>query len=310
MILAVCLNPAIDRTSETDFFPAEKVKRVQNSVYSAGGKGVNIARVMKTLGAEALTIGLTGGYTGRFFESLLKEEGLKGSFIRIKGATRINATLVNRASGRETHLVDAGPEVTAGEMKKFRDLFDRMLSDNNIDCAVFSGSLPPGAPRDFYSGLIAAAGKRGIFTALDTGGEPLREGIRAEPRMIKPNSGELDGLAGAKLKNTGDRMNFARSLKIPEILVSMGRSGSFLCAGGKILRAGKVKAQPGNSVGSGDALLAGYVFSRILKKETAEEALVTGSACALANLRSRTPGGVSMNDINRFKQAQLKRPEH
>ncbi len=304
MILAVCLNPAIDRTSEVDFFPFETVKRVRKSVYSAGGKGVNISRVMKKLGAEALTVGLSGGHTGRFFESLLENEGLKGRFIKIKGETRINATLIDPASGKEMHLVDAGPAVTGAEIKEFLDLYAGILADKKIDCAVFSGSLPPGAPRDFYAGLVSSARKSGILTALDTSGKPLEEGVKAKPDIIKPNSEELDGLAGVKLRGVREKMYFAMRLDIPETLVSMGGRGSFLCSGGKILRAGPAGAPAASSVGSGDALLAGYIFSRILKNKSPEEALATGSACARANIRSRLPGGVSIRDIHRLKHGE------
>lgn len=302
MILSVCLNPAVDRTSEGAFYPVRKVKKVKKAVYSAGGKGVNIARAIKTLGSEALIIGFSGGYTGRFFESLLLEEGINGCFIPIKGMTRLNWTMLEPAAGRETHFVEPGPKLSSGEVLKFRDIFEKVLSDENIDCAVFSGSLPPGAPEDIYFELIKESRKRGIKTALDTRGGALKKSICAKPDMIKPNKEELEELAGRKLKTIGDAADFAAGLDIPETLVSMGGRGSILASGGGMLRAAPVKTSGLSSVGCGDALLAGYIFSRFLKNERPEDALTTGSACALANLRGRLPGAFSLKDIKTCKR--------
>lgn len=308
MILVVCMNPAIDRISEADCLRRQNVKKIKTTAYSAGGKGINAARVLKALGADSLTVGFSGGHAGRFFEALLESEGLDGEFAQIKGITRMNATLLDAKGRGEMHIVDRGPAVEAEEAGLFRDLFMRAVDGGKFACALFCGSLPPGVPQNFYRGLISAAKKRGLRTAMDSSGRPLQSGIRAKPDIIKPNSRELDELAGVRLKKIGEKTDFALKLEIPETVVSMGRRGSFAVSGKEIFRALPLKTPCVNSVGAGDAMLAGYVFSRVLKKESIEKALLKGAACAQASLSSRMPGRIAPENIEKFeKRLKLKR---
>jgi 1-phosphofructokinase family hexose kinase len=301
MILSVCPNPAVDKISTADFSRPGKVKKLKDTIYCAGGKGINASRALKTLGAETLAIGLAGGHTGRFFEALLAEEGLKGVFARIKEPSRINMTLLGAKEGEEMHLVDRGPSVKTRELEELRGLFASCLAGGDVRCALFAGSLPPGAPEDFYFGLIEYAKRKGVKTALDSSGKALREAVKAKPDILKPNSRELNELAGAELKTIKEKINFAASLGIPETLVSMGAKGAFLAADGLVLRAMPLKAEAENSVGSGDALLAGYIFARSTGGGE-EDALLTGSACALANLSNRVPGRILPEEADRFRK--------
>jgi tagatose 6-phosphate kinase len=303
VILFVCLNPAIDKIVEAEFEPRKKVIKTKNTVYAAGGKGVNAARVIKILGGKYLVLGMAGGAAGKFLKSLLKDEGIAGRFVDIKNMTRINLTLIAPARGKETHFVDPGPLVSRAELKKFRDLFTEYINGGNIDCAVFSGSLPPGAPSYFYKELIKKAREKGIKTALDTSGAELKEGIKAKPDIIKPNGDELEELSGSELRGIKKKMDFARRLKIPEALVSLGERGSFVSRGGEIFRAEPMKTEGKiNSVGAGDALLAGYIYSRFIKNSSRGESLLTASACAASNLLGRLPGKIYLKDIRKFKK--------
>ncbi len=302
MILTVCLNPAVDKRSEIFFLPAKTVHRASYSKFEAGGKAVNAARVLKILGADSFTIGFAGGITGQMFEKLLRKDKIDGSFIKTRDATRINVTLSDPKSDIEMHIVDPGPEVKAGELGKLKKLFLKILGENAVDCVIFSGSLPPGAPDDFYRELIVSAKNKKVITALDTSGNPLKEAIAAGPDIVKPNSDELDELAGKKLVKIRDKTAFAAGLGAGEALVSMGKSGSFLAAGGRVTRAGAIKTEPGDYTGSGDALLAGYVFARILKNKPVSESLMLGAACAQANCSRSRREKITLKKINYFKR--------
>lgn len=300
MILAVCPNPAIDRISEACLSAPEKVKKIKRTVYSAGGKGINVARTVKKLGGQVIAAGLAGGFAGRFLESLMAEEGIRCFFAKTGNPTRMNATLLDPASRKELHIVDEGPRVTPGEAAAFRELFEEIIHANKIECAVFSGSIPPGCPPDFYRGLIRTACEKGIKTALDSSGPALKNGLKAKPDFIKPNLAELEELAGGKLATMTDRKKFAAGLGAPEAIVSMGRRGAFVSAGRDFVSADGTGAPGMNSVGSGDVLLAGYVFSRLSGGKTVEEALLWGTACARANLVSRIPGDISARKARGF----------
>ncbi len=303
MIVAVCLNPALDKMSVVDAPPDGDVRRVKESSISAGGKAVNAARVLKSLGAAVTVTGLCGGAAGEVFERKLSEEGLSGVFSGTRGETRINVTIAESARGTETHFVDPGPVVSPAELRKFRKMFSGLIKDLNPACAVFSGSLPPGAPDDLYAELIAEAKRHGIKTALDTSGKPLKSGMEAVPDIVKPNESELDELAGRKITKIRDKMDFALQLDTPETLVSMGRRGAFLAYGGNLFRALPIDPAGRGAVGAGDALLAGYLFSRIVWKNPPEESLKTGSACARAGISGKSPGNIRISEVETFKNA-------
>ncbi len=308
MIVTVCLNPAVDKSSEIFFLPAKTFYRASYSKFEAGGKAVNAARVLKILGADSFTIGFAGGITGEMFETLLRKDRIEGSFIKTRDCTRINVTLSDPKSDVEVHIVDPGPEVRAGELQKLKKLFLKILGENTVECVILSGSLPPGAPDDFYRELIASAKSKGVITALDTSGNPLKEAIAAGPEIVKPNSDELDELAGKKLAKIRDKTAFAAGLGVREVLVSMGKSGSFLSAGKTVTRVGAIKTEPGDYTGSGDALLAGYLFARILKNKAVSESLMLGAACAQANCSRSRREKIILKKINYYKRlAKAKR---
>ncbi len=185
MIITVTVNPAIDITARSDRLALGETNRLSESVINAGGKGINAARMIRALGGEALAVGFAGGATGELLLSLLEREGLPHRFIAA-GETRVNTKIVD-TDGVLTELNGAGSEAVV--WREMEILLLELCVPERI--FVLSGSLPPGAEPGWYGKMIHALRERGAKVILDTSGEALRLGARANPDALKPNRDEM-----------------------------------------------------------------------------------------------------------------------
>jgi tagatose 6-phosphate kinase len=237
VILTVTLNPALDVTYVVDSVTPGGTHRVSEVTERAGGKGVNVARVLHGLGVPVLATGLLGGTIGERVGALLA--GLPAGFMRIGGETR--RTIVATDGQDATGFWEPGPVITPAEWEDFRRHFDLLCSHASV--VVCSGSLPPGAPVDAYAQLIAVAGELGVRTVLDTSGAALPAGLAAEPDLIKPNAAELAELSAP----IPGRTTVAAS-NGPDGLTVRGPAGSW--------RGWAPERLDGNPTGAGDACVA------------------------------------------------------
>jgi tagatose 6-phosphate kinase len=192
VILTVTLNPALDLTYAVDALIPYGTHRVATVAERAGGKGLNVARVLHGAGQPVLATGLLGGATGARVAALLGD-GLPASFVPIAAETRRTVAVTDRQDA--TGFWEPGPGVTPGEWAAFVAHFRGLLGEAEV--VALCGSLPPGVPVDGYATLIRLAAASGARTVLDTSGEPLRHGLGAGPDLAKPNAAELAALLGA-----------------------------------------------------------------------------------------------------------------
>ena len=190
MIVTVTLNPALDLTYTVDALVPHDTHRVATVAERAGGKGLNVARVLHALGEPVLATGLLGGPTGARVADLLAVEDVPASFVPIAGETRRTVAVVD--PGDATGFWEPGPVVPGAEWSRFVDHFRSLLPEASV--VALSGSLPPGVPIDGYAALIRHAAAAGVPAVLDTSGEALRPGLQAGPALAKPNIHELAGL--------------------------------------------------------------------------------------------------------------------
>ena len=193
MIVTVTLNPALDLTYAVDALVPHGTHRVARVTERPGGKGLNVARVLHALGEPVLATGLLGGVTGDRVATLLGQEGVRSSFVRIAAETRRTVAVVDPADA--TGFWEPGPTVTPAEWSLFVAEFRELLGPATV--VALSGSLPPGVPIDGYATLIALANAIGVPTVLDTSGPALRAGLAAGPTLAKPNTAELAALLSA-----------------------------------------------------------------------------------------------------------------
>ena len=199
MIITVTMNPAVDKTAETESIAPGGLNRLRNVVTDAGGKGINVSKMLAALGAESIAAGFLGGGAGREIEELLRQSGIRTDFTGIRGTTRTNLKVLTVEHGI-TEFNEPGAEITAREMDA---LNEKLLSYAGPGVMyVFAGSLPRGAGAGVYFALIRAVKEKGASAFLDADGEAFAAALRAKPDYIKPNVYELTQYFGTRGEET------------------------------------------------------------------------------------------------------------
>ncbi len=257
----VTLNPAVDKTCTSARLLPGQVNRMDSVKNFAGGKGINVAKVLRQYGYPVKTLGFLGGYTGRFIEDYVGRIGGECSFTHVEGETRVNVNLLSQ-DGYVTELLEPGPTVSEKELARFCDSFEREIADS--DLVVLSGSVPGGVPASIYGQLIMEAKRQGKRVLLDSSGEPLRQGAGACPYMIKPNARELEFLAGRKITGLQDTIKAASgfcSRGVSHVMVSMGTKGLLYVSKADVLFAKAPCVKTVNTVGCGDTVVAAFAIA-------------------------------------------------
>lgn len=295
LILTVTLNAAIDRTIAVPRMMVGNRHRAVDSQRAPGGKGVNVARALKALGEPVVATGLAGGATGARIRELLTAEDVLHDFVEVANESRTNISLVDPTTGSQTEINERGPEVSEAEVERY---IDRVLYlARGASFCVIAGSLPPGAPIEVYPRLIEGLRQLDVPVLLDTDGEPMRAGLRAEPALVAPNLIEAEEAVGFEF---GDQGDFAMGLRS---LIEMGAeeavittpAGCVAFAGDHGERRGyeaSIEAlEPISPVGAGDAFLAGLASARRGGKST-EECLALAVACGAESTQHFGAGNI------------------
>jgi 1-phosphofructokinase family hexose kinase len=307
MIVTVTLNTAIDKTLSVPNFRLGRRHRTVEQTTMPGGKGVNVARVLKALGAPVIATGLAGGPTGTRIVEQLTQLNVLADFVRIREESRTNTAVIDPTTGEQTEINERGPRVDPHEV----DLFSEKLLylAKGASMCVFSGSLPRDVDVDIYARLIRELRRLDVTTVIDTDGDPLRRAVRAEPDVISPNVLEAEELVGHEFNDDEDRTYAVREmceLGAREAVMTMP-DGCFARmwdeeAGELTLYRVRVRpgaVEPRSTVGSGDAFLAGYVSARYQKKPVAE-ALAFGVACGAESTQHLGAGLVEPERVGRL----------
>jgi 1-phosphofructokinase len=278
-IWTVTLNPALDKTVSVDGFEPGHTNRIRSMRLDAGGKGINVAKVLRGFHAAVGAFGCQAGNTGEAIRKKLDSLGIPHRFLEAEGETRTNLKIVDERSQVTTELNEPGllvtPELLETLLQEYRALLDTAA------VMVLAGSLPPGAPEDFYCKLIELARERGVPTILDADGPALRRGVEALPFAIKPNLDELQRLTGRKLESEPDILAAAKELVergIGQVLVSMGGDGSLFVAGDVAIRVQPFPIRPQSTVGAGDSMVAALAYSLVKKLPVETVARLTSAA--------------------------------
>jgi len=281
-IATLTMNPTIDVSFEVDrVFPTHKI-RGRNERHDPGGGGINVARVFVRLGGDARCYYLSGGASGVALDGLIDQHRLGRTRIAIAGETRVSTSVFEHESGREYRFVTEGPLIGDSE---WQDCLDR-LAEARCDYLVLSGSLPRGAPEDFYARAAAAANARGVRVVLDTSGPALAQGLAGGGLfLVKPSIGELRGLTGEDLATDAAIAAAASAIvargEAVHVAVTMGRDGALLANAAGVLRLPTAQVKAASTVGAGDSFLAALVHA-IASGRTPEDALRFGIAAGAA----------------------------
>ena len=210
MIVTVTLNTAIDKTLSVPNFRLGRRHRTVEQTTMPGGKGVNVARVLKTLGAPVIATGLAGGATGTRIVDQLTQLSVLSDFVRIGEESRTNTAVIDPTTGEQTEINERGPKVTPREVELFVDKLLYLAKGATV--CVFAGSLPRDVDTDIYAHLIRELRRLNVTTVIDTDGDPLRRAVRAEPDIISPNVLEAEELVGHEFNDDEDRTYAVREM--------------------------------------------------------------------------------------------------
>jgi 1-phosphofructokinase family hexose kinase len=303
VIITVTLNAAIDKTLSVPNFRLGRRHRTVDQTTMAGGKGVNVARTLKSLGQPVIATGFAGGPTGTRIVEQLTEESILNDFVRIREESRTNTAVLDPTTGEQTEINERGPAVTGKELELFLDKL--IYLSRGAEIVVMAGSLPRDVEPDYYAVLIRELRKLGVTTIVDTDGEPLRLAVRAEPTMISPNVNEAEELVGHEFNDDEDMVVAIREMGQlgPGEAIMTTPDGCFAClrtdAGAELLRARIEPREPVATVGSGDAFLAGFVAARY-GGQSPEDCLRFGVACGAESTQRLGAGLIEPREVERI----------
>ncbi|MHB8491477.1 MAG: 1-phosphofructokinase family hexose kinase [Solirubrobacteraceae bacterium] len=303
MIVTVTLNAAIDKTLSVPSFRVGRRHRTVDQQTKAGGKGINVARALKSLGRPVIATGMAGGATGTRIVEALTAESILNDFVRIGEESRTNTSVLDPTTGEQTEINERGPRVSEQEIEIFRDKLLYLARGAAI--VVFAGSLPRGVDSDIYADLVRELGRMGLTTIVDTDGEPLSQAIRAEPSVVSPNLTEAEGLVGHEFADEHDWAAGVREiveLGAREAIMTLpdGCLAQLIVDGQPRLQRARVTVrEPVAPVGSGDAFLAGFVAARY-EGASPEECLRLGVACGADSTGRLGAGTVDPKEVERL----------
>jgi 1-phosphofructokinase family hexose kinase len=303
MIITVTLNAAIDKTLAVPNFRLGRRHRAVEQTAMAGGKGVNVARALRALGQPVIATGVAGGPTGTRIVEHLTEEGILNDFVRIREESRTSTAVVDPTSGDQTEINEHGPHVSDQELDLFVDKL-LYLAQGAAVC-VFAGSLPRGVDAGLYGRLVEEMRRLGVTTVLDSEGEPLLVATRRGPDVVSPNELEAEGLVGHEFSDEEDRrraLGEMVEMGAREALITLADGCLAVLGGGSdrcLYRATLEPLEPVSSVGSGDALLAGFVAARYGGRDP-EDCLRFAVACGAESTQHFGAGVLEQREVERL----------
>lgn len=290
MITTVTLNASIDKAYHMDRAIVNgTVMRVSGCRNSAGGKGLNVARIIRLCGAKVQATGLVGGFNGQYLESLLDKDGIDHNFGKVEGETRSCINILDPEYG-STEYLEPGFTVKDYELDSYLDKFRQIIADSDV--VTISGSAPAGVSKDVYQKMVEIVKAAGKQVILDTSGELLKNGIEAGPTMVKPNKDEIEALFGVKVTSREEVIRYAEKIYekgIPYVVISLGGDGALLVCSDGIYQAIPPKVEVVNTVGCGDSMVGAFAVA-LEQKKAPKEALKYAASVATANALSPDTG--------------------
>jgi len=308
MIKTLTLNPALDKTIIVESFRLNQLNRIKKVHKDAGGKGINVSKMLKNLGQPSTASGFLGGAAGDYIKSEVKKMGITTEFVETAEETRTNTKMVDPIKNTFTDLNEAGAFISGKNKAELEEKIFKDLKKNDI--LVLAGSVPAGVGDDIYYKLIKTAEKKGIKTILDADGSLFRNGIKGAPTLIKPNEHELSLHFKEEFKDLKMMIKKAESLLdmgIKMIMLSLGKEGAVFITAEEKYKIEPLKLNVKSTVGAGDAMVAGLAYG-LENNFSSVEMLKNAAACSSATLiREGTEMG-SKEDVKRLKKSiQIKK---
>lgn len=285
MIYTLTLNPAVDYYIDMESFEEGDLNKVNNAYTLAGGKGINVSKVLKNFNIESIALGFCGGFTGDYIKKDIKECGIKENFIYLEEATRINIKL--KTSKSESEIAGKSPNISKEKVHELLNYIKNNVKENDI--LVLSGSVPNSIESSIYKDIISNANKN-IKVILDARDEAFKIGLREKVFLTKPNKKELGEYFNKKIESTDDIIKYARELikdGSKNVIVSLGKDGSVLVTENEVYIGNAPKGKLISSVGAGDSMVAGIVYglsNNLSIVDSYKYAIASGSSTACSEM--------------------------
>ena len=282
MIYTLTLNPSIDYVLRIDKFDDGQTIRSKSEEKYPGGKGIMVSKLLKNLGEKSVNIGFLGGFTGEFIKNKLENLGIDEEFTKISDDSRINVKLKYE---KETEINAQGPCIKEEEIEEFLNYLDNLEED---DFVIISGSIPKSLGDDFYRVIVNLLEMENVRFALDTSGKKLFNLSSYKPFLVKPNRDELSEIFEDEIDSDEKIVKYARKLidqGAENVIVSLGKDGSIFIDNNISYKAKPIEGKLINSVGSGDSMVAGYIYGYmkgLSKLDSYKLAIACGSATAFS----------------------------
>jgi 1-phosphofructokinase family hexose kinase len=297
MILCLTPNPALDHTLIVPALHPGEVHRASRAMITAGGKGLNVARALRTLGGDPLCLGFLGGHSGRLLAELAEREGLSGAWTWTAGETRTCVIIAPEHGGEATVINEGGPKVSAHDWAALSADVRRQAASAQLVCV--SGSLPQGSPAEAFAALLRELCAVGKTVWVDASGPALAAALAVTGIRVKANGDEIGGLLNQTVNTAESARMVANALRergVRQAVITLGSEGAVMVndAGAWRVRAPDVSVV--SAVGSGDAFLAGLVLAHSQGCRP-DEALRWAAAAGAANALTVGGGRLTLADF-------------
>ena len=285
MIYTVTLNPAIDKTAVISGFRAGTLNRIESLREDVGGKGLNVSRCLRALGAESTAAVILAGGAGRKCREYLESAGIGVLCEEVPGETRTNLKIADPLRGENTDINEPGPEVPEEVLARLRERIAEKLRPG--DTVILSGSLPRGADKGLYAAWCARFSACGARVILDADGEALRLGLAQKPWLIKPNHEELAALAGVDAEDPAALLRAGEALRaagVGRVVISRGGAGAIFLTEEGSFSAEPLSVPVKSTVGAGDSMVAALAFAAergLGAEETVRLSMAMGAASVM-----------------------------
>lgn len=300
------MNPTLDVATRVERLVNHQKLRCDTEAEQVGGGGINVAQVVRSLGAHSTAAFTSGGWRGKEIERRLIEDGIDCLAMPIEGESRQCFTVYETTTSQEFRFILPGPTLTMQEWTTC--LAQIVWAADTMDWLVLSGSLPPGVPSDFYRQVIERVRQtpnNRTRIALDTSGQALKEALSCRLDLIKPSREELEQLTAKRLTTFEDCLVAARHLQnetqIRTIAVSLGSKGALIGQGTQWIRVEPLKVNVTSTVGAGDSFVGGFIWA---STQGADLADCAGVATAAAAAALQTQGKLQFDASAILKQAK------
>ncbi len=292
MILTLGTSPAVGRSMVFDRFEIDEVNRAKDVLVSPAGKSVNVSRVLRSLGHDVVATGIVGGDTGKVVLEEMTSLGVADAWLRSGAPTRVCVTIIDRAAGQVTELVEEAPPATAEDEAALLSIVETWMRKCSV--VVCSGTIAKGLSDDLYA-LVAARCAGGPRVIVDARGEVLKKSCQYGP-IIKCNASELRDTFGGTLEHA---LTTSLDAGAAAAVISDGRRPTTIAYENLRWTIDTPEVTVLSPIGSGDSMAAGLAAG-LERGWSIEEAAKLGVACAAANAQTSVAGKIDPAEAKRL----------